>query len=45
VQENVPDNKPIWDVVAGYLKDKKTIGHVELNTPKLKGVKDNMGII
>lgn len=45
VRENVPDNKPIWEVVAGYLKDKKTIGRVELNTPKLKGVKDNMGII
>lgn len=44
VQENVPENKPIWDVVAGYLKDKKTIGAVELNVPRLKGVVGNSGI-
>lgn len=44
VQENVPENKPIWDVVAGYLKDKKTIGAVELNVPRLKGVTGNPGI-
>lgn len=44
VQENVPENKPIWDVVAGYLKDKKTIGAVELNVPRLKGVTGNSGI-
>lgn len=44
VQENVPENKPIWNVVAGYLKDKKTIGAVELNVPRLKGVVGNSGI-
>jgi sulfur-oxidizing protein SoxB len=44
VQENVPENKPIWDVVAGYLKDKKTIGAVELNVPRLKGGVGNPGI-
>ncbi len=44
VQENIPDNKPIWEVVAGYLKDKKTIGRIELNTPTLKGVDGNAGI-
>ena len=44
VREDVPDNKQIWEVVAGYLKDKKTIGQVELNTPKLKGVEGNMGV-
>jgi len=44
VQENVPENKDIWDVVASNLRDKKTIGKIELNTPKLKGVKGNMGI-
>ena len=44
VREDVPDNKQIWDVVAGYLKDKKTIGQVELNTPKLKGVEGNKGV-
>ena len=44
VQENVPDNKQIWEVVSDYLKDKKTIGKVELNTPTLKGVDGNAGV-
>lgn len=44
VQENVPDNKQIWEVVSDYLKDKKTIGRVELNTPTLKGVDGNKGV-
>ena len=44
VQENVPDNKQIWEVVSDYLKDKKTIGRVELNTPTLKGVEGNAGV-
>ena len=44
VREDVPDNKQIWEVVAGYLKDKKTIGQVELNTPKFKRVEGNMGV-
>ncbi|MGB1311960.1 MAG: 5'-nucleotidase C-terminal domain-containing protein, partial [Leucothrix sp.] len=44
VQENVPDNKQIWEVVADYLKDKKTIGKIELNTPTLKGVEGNAGV-
>jgi sulfur-oxidizing protein SoxB len=36
--------EPVWDVVARYLRDKKTIGPVDPNQPKLKGVKDNQGI-
>lgn len=44
VQESVPDNKQIWDVVADYLRDKKTISKVELNTPKLKNVEGNPGL-
>ncbi|WP_298607687.1 thiosulfohydrolase SoxB [uncultured Thiothrix sp.] len=43
VQEKVPDNKPIWDVVADYLRDKKTISKLELNTPRLKNVEGNAG--
>ncbi len=35
---------PIWDVVAGYLRDKKTIQPKALNLPKLVGVKGNAGI-
>lgn len=44
VQETVPENKQIWEVVADYLKDKKTISKVELNTPKLKNVEGNQGL-
>lgn len=44
VQETVPDNKQIWEVVADYLKDKKTISKVDLNTPKLKNVEGNQGL-
>ncbi|WMP16049.1 thiosulfohydrolase SoxB [Thiothrix lacustris] len=44
VQEKVPDNKQIWEVVADYLRSKKTIGKIELNTPKLKNVEGNEGL-
>ena len=44
VQETVPENKQIWEVVADYLRDKKTIGKVELNTPTLKNVEGNEGL-
>lgn len=43
VQETVPENKQIWEVVAGYLRDKKTISKIDLNTPKLKNVEGNPG--
>ena len=36
--------RPIWDVVADYLRDKKTVKIEKLNTPKLVGVKGNPGI-
>jgi len=36
---------PVWDVVAEYLRDKKVIKGVKLNTPKIVGInKDNPGI-
>ena len=35
---------PVWDVVAEYLRDKKTISSLELNTPKLKNVEGNPGV-
>jgi len=31
-------------VVAEYLRDKKTLSHIELNEPTLKGVIDNPGV-
>ena len=36
--------EPIWDVVAGYLRDKKVIAPRKLNLPKLIGVEGNSGI-
>lgn len=45
VQESVPENKQIWEVVADYLRDKKTISKLELNLPKLKSVEGNPGFM
>ncbi len=36
--------EPVWDVVARYLRDKKTITPRKLNQPKLIGMKGNPGI-
>ena len=36
--------EPVWDVVARYLRDKKTITPRKLNQPKLVGMKGNAGI-
>jgi S-sulfosulfanyl-L-cysteine sulfohydrolase len=36
--------EPIWDVVAEYLRDQKTVKIEKLNTPKLVGVDDNPGL-
>ena len=36
--------EPIWDVVATYLRDIKTVKPVSLNLPKLKGVENNPGM-
>jgi len=38
------DGRPVWDVVAEYLRDKKTISNIELNQPALKGVAGNLGL-
>jgi sulfur-oxidizing protein SoxB len=35
--------EPVWDVVARYLRDKKTITPRKLNQPKLVGMKGNPG--
>ena len=34
----------IWDVVSDYLRNKKVIKKVELNTPVIKGVGENPGL-
>lgn len=39
------EGEPIWDVVAGYLRDKKTISNLTVNQPEIKGIDGNQGII
>ena len=36
--------EPIWDVVAEYLRDQKTLKAPRLNLPTIKGVQGNPGI-
>ncbi len=38
------EGRPVWDVVAEYLRDQKTIKHIELNEPTIKGVAGNPGL-
>lgn len=35
---------PVWDQVASYIKNQKTIKIEKLNTPKLIGIKNNQGL-
>jgi sulfur-oxidizing protein SoxB len=35
---------PVWEVVAEYLRDQKTVAIGKLETPLIKGVRDNPGI-
>lgn len=37
--------EPVWDVVATWLRDKKTIPPMKLNTPKIIGAENNPGFI
>ena len=43
VQEGAK-GEPIWDVVSGYLRDKKVIKGVKINTPRIVGMDGNPGI-
>jgi len=36
--------RPVWEVVADYLRDRKTASISKLNTPRLKGVEGNPGL-
>jgi len=36
--------EPIWDVVTGYLRDRKTVPPIRPNVPRLLGVKGNLGL-
>jgi sulfur-oxidizing protein SoxB len=37
------EGKPIWDVVADYLRDAKTVSIKDINLPRLKNVEGNPG--
>jgi len=37
--------EPIWDVVAQWLRDQKTVTVKSLNQPRLIGVEDNQGLL
>ncbi|HHJ13208.1 MAG TPA: thiosulfohydrolase SoxB [Gammaproteobacteria bacterium] len=37
------EGKPIWELVAEYLRDIKTVDNIELNEPLIKGVQANPG--
>ncbi len=43
VQEGV-QGEPVWDVVARYLRDRKTIAPRRLNNPVIKGMAGNPGM-
>jgi len=38
------EGKPIWDVVAEYLRSKKTVKAKQANVPTLKGIPGNPGV-
>ena len=43
VQEGVTGT-PIWDVVSEYLRDQKVIKPLQVNTPRLIGLRDDPGV-
>ena len=43
VQEGV-QGTPIWDVVSGYLRDKKVVKQLKINAPKVIGMEGNPGL-
>ena len=36
--------EPIWDLMAQYLRDKKSVPALRLNAPKLRGISNDSGI-
>ncbi len=43
VQEGA-QGEPIWDVVSGYLRDRKVVKGVKINTPRIVGMQGNPGL-
>jgi len=38
------EGEPVWDVVARWLRAKKTIDTLEVNQPQVLGISDNAGL-
>jgi sulfur-oxidizing protein SoxB len=38
------EGEPVWDVVARWLRSKKTIDALTVNQPKIQGIADNAGL-
>ena len=38
------EGEPVWDVVARWLRSKKTIDSLEVNQPQVLGISDNAGL-
>ncbi|MDM8557783.1 thiosulfohydrolase SoxB [Thiotrichales bacterium HSG14] len=43
--KNQSPGKPVWEIVADYLRDQKVVKLDKINTPKLLNVKGNPGIV
>ena len=43
VQEGAK-GEPIWDVVSGYLRERKVVKGVKINTPRIVGMQGNPGL-
>ena len=39
------EGQPIWEIVEEYLVQKETVSIKEVNVPKIKGLKDNKGLV
>jgi sulfur-oxidizing protein SoxB len=43
--ETPREGRPIWDIVADHIRSQGTVKISPLNTPKIKGIKNNPGIV
>jgi sulfur-oxidizing protein SoxB len=43
--ETPKEGRPIWDIVADHIRNQGTVKISDLNVPKIKGIKNNPGIV
>jgi sulfur-oxidizing protein SoxB len=39
------EGRPIWDVVADYIRNQDAVKVNKMNVPKIKGIKNNPGLV